>query len=142
MKARYFNSQNGKSSDGNINIEAVDLLQQLKYSRKTESGAGADELAVRILKNSGYRANGIIALFEKIKENNGRLNNKKIQKALTYLSTHPRLGNRVLMIKAVSSKSKFPEKNYRHLNDQEWQELKNICQEIIPSNRQTSSSYL
>ncbi|MFT7099457.1 MAG: putative Zn-dependent protease [Rickettsiales bacterium] len=63
MKARYFNSQNGKSSDGNINIEAVDLLQQLKYSRKTESGAGADELAVRILKNSGYRANVIIALF-------------------------------------------------------------------------------
>ena len=111
----------GNSGADNIALLA-NSFNELKYSRENEREA--DKLALIILQESGFKSDGLMNFFLRIKKQN--YNNKSLNEGLSYFSTHPMIEERIELIKNNS----FPSQDKKHLSNQEWRALKNICNDI------------
>lgn len=96
-----------------IIIDNSSLLLNLAYNRKEE--AAADEYAMLALRKAGMNEEGLMSLFEKIKEKEYDV------KWLTYLSSHPPTETRIEFLRENIQ----PNESYKSiLTRQEWEILR------------------
>jgi len=100
------------------NMSAVgQILVELNYSRKAEQEA--DQIALQILEEKNIDPNGFKDFFKRQQKENLDTNFD----ILTYLSTHPKISERINAIKITRTSKKYKQL----LSEKEWKMLKEIC---------------
>jgi len=96
----------------------------LKHSRDDEYQA--DDIGVKILSQANISPQGLSHFLEKMQQKSLHLPLQEFW--LDYFNTHPALEDRIQRIKVV----KINPQTQPALTAQQWQDLKNICQETAP----------
>ncbi|MSP38660.1 MAG: M48 family metallopeptidase [Deltaproteobacteria bacterium] len=99
-------------------VEAARMLAQMRFSRQHE--LEADEAGVKMLHAARVDPAGMIAFFEAIKKEEG-----KLPAALAYISTHPQTDQRIARLTALTAAT--PTKAQKLLPNDSWDDLKKLC---------------
>lgn len=96
----------------------------LSYSRENERDS--DDLALEILKDNNITANGMLAFFERQEE---VMEDNAVAEIADMFSTHPLTEERIELFRNHIAENEGGLVSRQILNDQDWQNLINICTE-------------
>jgi beta-barrel assembly-enhancing protease len=99
-------------------LEGARLLGALRYSRHHEEEADAEGVGMLVL--AGIDPEGLIAFFETLREDR-----RQVAGVLSYLSTHPSIGDRIERLKALAAGPHAAP--VKLLPEYEWQETTALC---------------
>jgi predicted Zn-dependent protease len=103
-------------------LESARVLGQLQYSRRAEEEADRD--GMKLLLAARVAPDGMIGFFDELAKG------EHPRRVLRYLSTHPSPTDRIAALRALASGA--PGSPMPALTDQQWQDLKAICNAAPP----------
>jgi Zn-dependent protease with chaperone function len=115
LLAALMGDANGAMAFG---LESAGSLGMLRYSRKNEEEA--DAKGMQLLLAAGIDPRGMITFYEKLKKQ------EKKASLPEYLSSHPSMEKRIERLKSLASRSR--KRPIKLLADQDWAQVKGICQ--------------
>jgi predicted Zn-dependent protease len=103
-------------------LESARVLGQLQYSRRAEEEADRD--GMKLLLAARVAPDGMIGFFDELAKG------EHPRRVLRYLSTHPSPTDRIAALRALAAGA--PGSPTPVLTDQQWQDLKAICNAAPP----------
>lgn len=112
----------GDMTGGIIGYAAIDQLVNAAYSQAAESDA--DDYAVALLNENGVGTEPLAGFFEGLSKEFGDSNG-----FLAHFASHPELANRA---KNARDQNKFSAVPTKLLDDEQWADLKAVCDDLKP----------